>query len=102
MTLKKLHNFENGILVKLYKTYSRPYLDYNSVIFYPYYLELIDTLEHVLRHWAKRLHGLNKLSYGNWLNIVGLESAEQHSKHADLIVLYKFLHKNIERNVGPM
>ena len=44
-----VNNFENYVLVNLYKTYARPYLDYNSVIYSPHYLDLIDVLEHVQR-----------------------------------------------------
>ena len=75
-----------------------PYLDYNSVIYSAHHLELIDTLERVQRHFIKRLHGLNNLSYGDRLNIFGLESVELRRIHADLIILYKLLHKNIACN----
>ena len=88
-----------NILVNLYKTYAWLYLDYNSVIYSPYHLELIDTLERVQKHFTKRLHGLSNLSFGDRLNIVGLESVELHRIHADLIILYKLLHRNIECNV---
>ena len=40
-------NFENNILVNMYKTYART--DYNSFIYY-HCLVLIDALEHVHRH----------------------------------------------------
>ena len=38
----------------------------------PHHLELIDILKRVQKHFIKRLHGLNNLSYGDRLNIVGL------------------------------
>ena len=97
MILANVHNFEKNVLINLYKTCARPYLDYNSVIYSSYHLELIDTLERI--HFTKRLHGLNNLSYGDWVNIVGLESVELRRIHVDLIILYKLLHKNIECNV---
>ena len=50
--LANLHNFENNILVNLCKTYARSYLDYNSVIYSPHHLELIDTLEREHRHFT--------------------------------------------------
>ena len=34
--------------------------------------------------------------YGDRLNIVGLKSVELRRIHADLIILYKLLYKNIE------
>ena len=99
MILANVHNFENNILVNLYKTYARPYLHNNSAIYSHHHLELFDTLESVQRNFTKRLHGLNNLSYGDRLNIVGLESVELHRIHADLIISYKLLQKNIEFNV---
>ena len=42
MILANVHNFKNNILVNLYKTYA--YLDYNSVIYSPYHLELFNIL----------------------------------------------------------
>ena len=57
MILANVHSFENNVLVNLFKTYARPYLDCNSVIYSPHHVELIDTLERV----TKRLHGLNNL-----------------------------------------
>ena len=47
MILANVHNFENIILVNLYKTYVKPYLDYNSVVYSLHHVELIDALEHV-------------------------------------------------------
>ena len=96
MILAKVHNFENNVLINLYKTYATLYRDYSSVIYSSHHLELIDTLERVQRHFTKRLHGLNNLIYGDRLNIVGLKSVELRRIHADLIILYKLLYKNIE------
>ena len=96
MILTNVHNFENNVIVNLNETYARSYLDYNSVIYSPHHLELIDTLiiERVQRHFTNKLHGLNNLSYGDRLNIVGL-SVELRRIHTDLIIFYKLLHKNI-------
>ena len=33
MILANVHNSENNILVNLYKTHARPYLDYNCCLF---------------------------------------------------------------------
>ena len=50
------------------------------------------------RHFTKRLHGLKNLSYGDRLNIVGLESVELHTCRFNNFV-YVLLLKNIECNV---
>ena len=62
-----------------------------NVVCSSHYLELIDALEHVQRSFTKRLHGLNNLNYGGWLNIVGLKSVELRRIHTDLIILFKLL-----------
>ena len=53
---------DNETLVKLYKIYARPYLDYASVVYSPHCLYLIDTLESVQRHFIKRLYNLCNLN----------------------------------------
>ena len=50
MILANVHYFENNILVNLYKTFARPYLDYNSVIYFQHYLELTDAV-----HFTKKI-----------------------------------------------
>ena len=96
MILSNLHNCDNDTLVKLFKTYARPYLDYNSVIYAPHHIQLIKALEQVQRHFTKRLHGLSNLCYKERLNIVGLETLELRRMHTDLLTLYKLIHKKID------
>ena len=64
----------NETLVKLYKIYARPYLDYASVVYSPHCLHFIVTVESVQRHFTKRLHNLYNLSYVNRLQVITLES----------------------------
>ena len=49
-----MYNLDNSLLVNLYKTYARPYLEYNSAVFSPHYIELIDVMERVQRRFTKR------------------------------------------------
>ena len=51
----------NETLVKLYKVYTPPYLDYASVVYSPHCLYFIDTVEIEQRHFTKRLHNLCNL-----------------------------------------
>ena len=64
----------NETLVKLYKTYARPFLDYASVVYSPHCLYLIDTVASVQRHFSERLHNFCNLSYVNLLEVTALES----------------------------
>ena len=59
-----------------YKIYAQHYLDYASVVYSPYYLYLIDTVESVQHHFTKRLHNFCNLSYVNRQQVTALESFE--------------------------
>ena len=48
-----LRNLQRNALVNMYKCYVRPTLEYNSVIFSPHNIFLIDALENVQRHLTK-------------------------------------------------
>ena len=47
MILATVYNYGNNILVRLYKTCAKTYLNYNRIIYSPHHLELINTLEQV-------------------------------------------------------
>ena len=51
------YNADNSILIQLYKTYTRPFFDYASLIY------SIDAIENVLRHISKRLRGLKDICH---------------------------------------
>ena len=67
-----LRNLQRNTLVNLYKCYVRPTLEYNSVIFSPHNIFLIDTLENVQRHFTKHLPGLYNFEYVERLKFVNL------------------------------
>jgi hypothetical protein len=96
LILSNMYFVNNDILLKLYKTYARPYLDYASVVYSPHFLYLIDAVEGVQRQFTKRMHKLNNLSYVNRLQIVDLESLELRRIRTDLINVYKIMHGNIK------
>ena len=64
-----LRNLQRNALVNLYKCYVRPTLEYNSVIFSPHNIFLIDALENVQRHFTKHLPGLYNFDYVERLKI---------------------------------
>ena len=97
--LANMYNLDNSLLVNLYKTYARPYLEYNSAVFSPHYIELIDVMERVQRRFTKRLHGLSNLCYLDRLNIVKLESLELRRIRNDMITLFKLLHGKIDSSL---
>ena len=89
----------NETLVKLYKIYARAYLDYASVVYSPYCLYLIYTVESVQSHFTRRLHNLCNLYYINRLQVTALESIELRRLQTDLSVVYRILHDNIDSSL---
>ena len=86
------------MLIKLYRTFARSFLDYASVIYSSHFMYLIDAIKGVRRHFTKRLHGLKDMSYTNRLNICNIESLKIRRLHTDLITLNKIIHGIIDCN----
>ena len=61
----------------LYKTYVRPILETNTVVFSPHNIENIDVLERVQRRFTKYLPGLCDMSYNDRLKFLGIKSLEE-------------------------
>ena len=89
---------DHSVLVKAFKTYVRPALEYASVVWSPSYIGLVDTVESVQRRFTKRLFGLYDLSYADRLTVLGLRSLKYRRLVVDLHMCYKILHGLIEIN----
>ena len=76
-------------LMALYKTYVRPILEYNTVIWAPSCMKYIDKCERVQRFFTKRLHGLWDVPYLKRLEILKLESLEERRLYNDVTCVYK-------------
>jgi hypothetical protein len=70
-------------------TYVRPILEYNSVVWNPCAIHLIDSLENVQRNFTKRLPTLKHLTYFERLASLGLEPLELRRLRFDLIYYFK-------------
>ena len=80
------------ILIRAFKTYVLPILDYCSQIWSPHRSRDIDRLESVQRMFTKRLRGYQNLSYSARLTKAGLSSLELRRVRADLVLCFKMLH----------
>jgi Reverse transcriptase (RNA-dependent DNA polymerase)/Endonuclease-reverse transcriptase len=80
---------DSDLLVRAFKVYVRPLLEYNSVVWSPHLIKHIVHVEQVQRRFTKRLlHGSN-LSYIERLNVLKLESLELRRIYFDLLLCYK-------------
>jgi ribonucleases P/MRP protein subunit RPP40 len=84
----------------LYKTYIRPHLEYCVQVWSPHLKKDVQLLERVQRKSTKLLRGLNKLSYQQRLQRLGLTMLEERRERGDLIEVYKIStgKENIESN----
>ena len=79
------------IVRQAFITYIRPILEYNSVIWNPTEVYLVDALENVLRSYTRRIPCLSHLPYTTRLSLIKLESLEIRRLRFDLIYYYKVL-----------
>ena len=76
-------------LIRAFKTYVRPILEYASCVWSPTYSTAIKIIETVQRKLTKRLPGYSHLNYTNRLERLNMESLELRRLHSDLILTYK-------------
>ena len=83
------------MLLKLYKTYVRPKLEYNSPVWSPYLSKDIDQIENVQKsftRYAFRRCGIPYNSYKDRLYKINLDSLRRRRVVFDLILLYKIFY----------
>jgi len=80
-----------SVMVRLYKALVRPNLEYCVQFWSPSYRKDVNKIERVQRRFTRMLPGLEKLSYRERLNRLGLYSLERRRMRGDLIEVYKIL-----------
>jgi hypothetical protein len=84
-------------LLKAYKTYVLPLLEYASSVWSPRLVQDIKAVESVQKRFTKRLLGTrDKLKYAERLTKLELESLETRRLRADLVLTYKLLFGHID------
>jgi Reverse transcriptase (RNA-dependent DNA polymerase)/Endonuclease-reverse transcriptase len=86
-----LPNSEPVLLVRAFKTYVRPILEYGSIIWSPNHSQAILTLEKVQRYFSRRALGFPSLSYIERLIVLGLEFLEKRRLVSDLGFCHRLL-----------
>jgi len=78
-------------LVKAFKIYVRPLLEYNSPVWSPHLLKDITLIEKVQRRFTKYMKGLFNMPYSDRLKVLNLERLEARRIKADVITAYKII-----------
>ena len=78
-------------LVRAFKVYVRPVVEYCSVVWNAHYMKDIVALERVQRRFTKRLPGMKALTYHQRLVKLRLESLEFRRIRLDLVFAYKVI-----------
>ena len=79
-------------LVRAFKTYVRPLLEYSSTAWSPSYITYINQIESVQRHFTKFLPNCKQLTYATRLTTLKLQSLEHRQLIADLVICYNIIH----------
>ena len=82
-------------LIRAFKIYVRPLLEYNSQVWSPITMCDIISIEKVQRQFTKRIPGCKNLTYYQRLKKFNLESLELRRLRADLKFMYKLIFKKI-------
>ena len=67
------------------------FVEYNSILWSPNLVYLIDLIESVQRKFIKRINSLASVTYSSWLNLLNLQPLELRRLHLDLTNYYKIL-----------
>ena len=92
---------EKELIIPLYKTIVRPYLEYCIQAWRPYRKKDIDMLERVQRRATKIIPKLRNISYEMRLKECGLTTLETRRLRGDQIEVFKILngYENIDKNI---
>ena len=89
------------LLVKLYKIYVRPLLEYNTCTWFPYLKSNINAIESVQQTFTRKVCQRANIKYKDYndrLRILNLESLQTRRVKNDLVMLYKILNNIVDIN----
>ena len=79
-------------MCRMFCTYIRPILEYNSAIWNPSLAKDIRKIESVQRYFTKRIPGLSCLPYSDRLRRLNIETLELRRLKFDLVMVYKIIY----------
>ena len=90
------HVKKTDTLMRAYKTYCRPILEYASVVWNPYLIRDVNRLESVQRSFTRRIPQVRNLEYKQRMCALSLESLQTRRTKSDLIMVFKLLHRLVD------
>ena len=82
---------DSDVMVKLYKTLVRPIIEYNNVLWGPFYVLDNQKIEIIQRKATRIIPSISHLSYHDRLRHLNLQSLQHRRRRGDLIYLYQTL-----------
>ena len=79
------------VMVKLYKSLVRPIIEYNNVLWGPFYVSDNQKVERIQRKATRIIPSISQLSYRDRLRHLNLPSLQHRRRRGDLISLYQIL-----------
>ena len=79
-------------LLKGYKSYVLPLLDYCSPVWSPSTVEDTELIESVQRLFTRKIHGMLNVPYPDRLSILGIKTLEARRLTNDLVLCFKIIH----------
>ena len=101
--LRSFHSTNVWTLLKAYKTYIRPTLEYATTIWSPYLIRDKNKIERVQRYFTRKVCQRCKISYASYkdrLVKLSLNSLEYRRVEHDLFFLYKILNGLLDVNAN--
>jgi len=86
------------LLVKAFKVYVRPILEFNSPVWSPGLLKDILLIESVQRKFTKRILSMSGLTYYSRLQVLGLESLEIRRLRTNVLLVYRIMFGMVRLN----
>lgn len=99
MLLRCFYTRDCDLQIKLFNTFVRPILEYNSPIWSPHLTKDITVIERVQKYFTKNLRGLKIIPYLQRLAVLKQPTLESRRSRADLIYLFKILNGFVDMNL---
>ena len=96
LLLKGFHTSDVSILLRVFKTYVRPLLEFNTPVWSPWLFKDIEHIEGVQRYFTREIckrARLPHMDYASRLENLNLSSLEYRRVYFDLTMCYKIVNK---------